>query len=159
VAVVAEEEARARELAGHRDVDSILERELAGAAAARAREVTEEVDAALARLDAGTYGICESCLAPIPGEPLAAIPHARLGVECPRGRRACSAGPLPGPPADKGAQPVGSTSTLAWWVRPEPRSASTPPSSASPTVPVMTGPTSTAPEANVAMAPRKSWWL
>lgn len=49
--------------------------------------MTEEVDAALARLDAGTYGICESCLAPIPGERLAAIPHARLCVGCPRGRR------------------------------------------------------------------------
>lgn len=87
VKIIAEEEARAGELASHRDVDSILERELAAAAAARAREATEEIDAALARLDAGTYGICESCGAPIPVERLEAIPHVRLCVACLRGRR------------------------------------------------------------------------
>ncbi len=87
VAIVAEEEARASDLASHRDVDSILERELAGASAARARETMEEIDAALARLDAGTYGICESCLAPIPVERLEAIPHVRLCVACSAGRR------------------------------------------------------------------------
>ncbi len=87
VAIIAEEEARASELASHRDVDSILERELAAAAAARARETIEEIDAALARLDSGAYGLCESCLAPIPVERLEAIPHVRLCVGCSQGRR------------------------------------------------------------------------
>jgi len=87
VATIAEEEARARELASHRDVDSILERELAAASAARAIDAIEEIDAAMARVDAGTYGICESCGARIPVERLEAIPHVRLCVACPRGRR------------------------------------------------------------------------
>ena len=87
VATIAEEEARARELASHRDVDSILERELAAASAVRAREAIEEIDAALARLVAGNYGICDSCGARIPPERLEAIPHARLCVACLRGRR------------------------------------------------------------------------
>lgn len=85
--IIGEEEARASELASHRDVDSILERELAAAAAARAREATEEIDAALARLDAGTYGICEYCGAPIAVERLEAIPQVRLCVACPGRRR------------------------------------------------------------------------
>ncbi len=84
VAIGAAEDARARELASHRDVDSILERELAGASAARGRGAIEDIHAALARVDGGTYGICESCLAPIPVERLEAIPHVRLCVACPR---------------------------------------------------------------------------
>jgi RNA polymerase-binding transcription factor DksA len=39
-----------------------------------------EIDAALARLDAGTYGICEACGRPIEPERLEAIPYARLCV-------------------------------------------------------------------------------
>lgn len=87
VAIVAEEEARARSLASHRDVDSIFERELAAASAARAREAIGEIDAALARVDARRYGNCESCGAPIPVERLETIPYVRLCVACPRARR------------------------------------------------------------------------
>ena len=85
--IIADEESRARELASHRDADSILERELAAASAARARETIEEIDAALARVAANTYGVCESCRALIPVERLEVIPHVRLCVACPRGRR------------------------------------------------------------------------
>jgi RNA polymerase-binding transcription factor DksA len=46
----------------------------------RARADLEEVDAAVARLDAGTYGICEVCGRPIPGERLEARPTARRCV-------------------------------------------------------------------------------
>ena len=40
-----------------------------------------EVDAALERVDRGTYGVCEVCGRPIPEERLEAMPAARLCVE------------------------------------------------------------------------------
>jgi len=42
----------------------------------------EQVDHALARLDAGTYGICENCGKPIPAARLEARPFATLDVAC-----------------------------------------------------------------------------
>ncbi|MFJ2517861.1 TraR/DksA family transcriptional regulator [Cellulosimicrobium cellulans] len=51
---------------------------LARDAAAR----VEEVDAALARLDAGTYGVCEACGQPIADGRLEARPTARTCVAC-----------------------------------------------------------------------------
>lgn len=80
-------EATVAELTGQGDVDSILERELAGSSAARAREAIDNIDAALARMDAGTYGLCESCGDAVPYERLEAIPHARLCVPCQGQRR------------------------------------------------------------------------
>ena len=70
------------ELTGHVDSDSILEREFADVSIARASEAIRDIDTALARMDAGTYGLCESCRAQIPLERLQAIPHARLCVRC-----------------------------------------------------------------------------
>jgi RNA polymerase-binding protein DksA len=61
---------------------STEEREIANALAVRIAELVEDLDHALARLDAGTYGSCEPCGAPIPFERLEAIPHARLCVAC-----------------------------------------------------------------------------
>jgi RNA polymerase-binding transcription factor DksA len=81
-ALVRANEAAAQALTGQRDVDSLLEREIAEASAARARDAIEDVDAALAKLAAGTYGVCESCRAPIPVDRLEAIPHARCCVTC-----------------------------------------------------------------------------
>ncbi|MBJ7595137.1 MAG: TraR/DksA C4-type zinc finger protein [Candidatus Dormibacteraeota bacterium] len=45
-------------------------------------ETVKEIDQALARLDAGAYGLCEVCGGPIPGERLRAIPWAALCVPC-----------------------------------------------------------------------------
>ena len=42
----------------------------------------EEIDAALARLDAGTYGRCTGCGASIPEERLELRPFARTCVAC-----------------------------------------------------------------------------
>lgn len=81
-AVVAERAATVTELTGHGDVDSLLEREVADVSAARARDAMEDIDAALTRMDAGTYGRCESCGLRIPVERLEVIPHARLCVPC-----------------------------------------------------------------------------
>ena len=43
------------------------------------------IDAALARLDAGTYGRCTSCGKPIAPERLEALPWAELCIDCQRG--------------------------------------------------------------------------
>ena len=40
------------------------------------------VDKALAKIAAGTYGICEKCGEPIPRERLRALPYAALCVRC-----------------------------------------------------------------------------
>jgi RNA polymerase-binding transcription factor DksA len=40
-----------------------------------------EVDAAVMRLEAGTYGVCEACGRPIADERLEALPAARLCIE------------------------------------------------------------------------------
>jgi RNA polymerase-binding transcription factor len=64
--------------------------ELAREEALQARLLTAlaDVEAALARLDAGTYGICETCGDPIGEGRLEALPTARQCVACK------SAGPL-----------------------------------------------------------------
>ncbi|HWI05534.1 MAG TPA: TraR/DksA C4-type zinc finger protein [Acidimicrobiales bacterium] len=82
----AQHEALASQLRGQTDVDSVLERELAEAGAARVHEALADIDHAIARLDAGTYGACEECGLAIPFERLEAIPAARFCVAC-SGRR------------------------------------------------------------------------
>lgn len=42
------------------------------------------IDEALARLDAGTYGLCTSCRRPIPTERLEALPWTALCIDCSR---------------------------------------------------------------------------
>jgi RNA polymerase-binding transcription factor DksA len=59
-----------------------FERAQVDALASQARRRVVEARAALARLDAGTYGTCERCGAPIPAERLAARPTASLCVRC-----------------------------------------------------------------------------
>lgn len=54
--------------------------------AKRAAEDIEEADAALARLDAGSYGVCERCGEQIPVGRLRARPAARTCVRCAGGR-------------------------------------------------------------------------
>lgn len=44
-----------------------------------------EIDAALGRVDAGTYGVCEACGQPIPQARLEALPEATLCVGCKTG--------------------------------------------------------------------------
>ncbi|WP_067499305.1 TraR/DksA C4-type zinc finger protein [Actinoplanes sp. TFC3] len=46
------------------------------------RRLISELDEALQRLDAGTYGVCERCGNAIPGERLEARPAARTCVGC-----------------------------------------------------------------------------
>jgi RNA polymerase-binding transcription factor DksA len=49
--------------------------------ASELREALDEVGAALERLDAGTYGICEVCGKPIGAARLEAMPAARLCID------------------------------------------------------------------------------
>lgn len=59
-----------------------FERAQLTALAAAAQERITQVDDALRRLDAGTYGICERCGQPIAEQRIAALPLARYCVSC-----------------------------------------------------------------------------
>ena len=59
-----------------------VERERDLALSAQALQQVQEIDAALAKLDKGTYGLCERCGKPIPEERLQALPWAALDVGC-----------------------------------------------------------------------------
>ncbi len=48
----------------------------------RSRDTMVDIDAAIGRLDDGTYGSCETCHRPIAPERLEAIPHARYCITC-----------------------------------------------------------------------------
>lgn len=48
----------------------------------QARESLAQIERALARMDAGTYGTCARCGASIPRERLEAMPEAELCVTC-----------------------------------------------------------------------------
>ncbi|HTX13792.1 MAG TPA: TraR/DksA C4-type zinc finger protein [Candidatus Baltobacteraceae bacterium] len=54
----------------------------AAGALERARRTLSEVDAALARIKAGDYGVCGACHITIPKARLEALPWARLCVPC-----------------------------------------------------------------------------
>ena len=60
---------------------ALYDRELDEGLEEGARETLVEIEAALQRIDAGTYGNCEGCGKPIGGERLAAIPWARLCID------------------------------------------------------------------------------
>lgn len=60
------------------------EREQAASLACHARRLLEAVEAALARMDTGTYGLCEVCSEPIPEARLETLPHASRCVACQR---------------------------------------------------------------------------
>jgi RNA polymerase-binding protein DksA len=50
----------------------------------RSRTELQRVESALAKLEAGTYGTCDSCGNPIAAERLEAIPWAALCIDCAR---------------------------------------------------------------------------
>ena len=61
-----------------------FERQQVAALLEQARRRLADVDAALARREAGGYGICETCGRPIAPERLAARPAARTCIACAR---------------------------------------------------------------------------
>lgn len=64
-----------------------FERAQVDALARQAKAQLEEIDDALARVAAGTYGRCEACGRQIPAERLAVRPTARRCVACASGAR------------------------------------------------------------------------
>ena len=58
------------------------ERGEAEALAAPLKEALKDVDDALERLDAGTYGLCLRCSAPIGSDRLEAMPATRYCITC-----------------------------------------------------------------------------
>jgi RNA polymerase-binding transcription factor DksA len=46
-----------------------------------------DVERAVSKMDAGTYGICERCGQPISRERLEALPWAVLGIDCKQAAR------------------------------------------------------------------------
>lgn len=62
-----------------------VERDRVLSLAARARARIEQIDGALRRLDAGTYGACRTCRQPIPIARLEALPEATQCVSCASG--------------------------------------------------------------------------
>lgn len=59
-----------------------MERERAQSLSAHARRILDEIDAALRRLDDGTYGTCERCGQKIEVDRLEALPYATLCMAC-----------------------------------------------------------------------------
>ena len=48
------------------------------------QEELREIDAALARLSDGSFGVCEVCGEKVPYQRLSAVPYARLCIDCKR---------------------------------------------------------------------------
>jgi RNA polymerase-binding transcription factor len=61
-----------------------LEQELDDTLEENSSNVLAEIDAALERIDAGTYGVCANCGQEIPPERLEALPYATLCIDCKR---------------------------------------------------------------------------
>ncbi len=61
-----------------------LDREIDYTLEENSEQVLGEIDAALKRIDDGTYGICTNCGQPIAAERLEAVPWATLCIDCKR---------------------------------------------------------------------------
>jgi RNA polymerase-binding protein DksA len=66
-----------------------LDREIDYTLEESSEDVLRQIDAALKRIDDGTYGTCASCGRPISEERLEAMPYADLCIDC---RRRAEAG-------------------------------------------------------------------
>ncbi len=62
-----------------------VERELDLVLSAQAKAAVEEIDRALVKIEAGTYGMCEKCGKEIPKARLKVLPHAPMCVACKSG--------------------------------------------------------------------------
>ena len=60
----------------------LVERELDESIEENAERIVREIDAALSRIEDGSYGVCARCGQVIPAERLAAVPYATLCIPC-----------------------------------------------------------------------------
>jgi RNA polymerase-binding transcription factor len=67
-------------LADH--ASEMVDREVDESLEVNAEQLVREIDRALGKIDAGTYGKCERCGQGIPEERLEAVPYATLCVSC-----------------------------------------------------------------------------
>ena len=68
---------------GFGEADSIsVERDRLVSLQSMSRQRLDEIDAAIRRLEAGTYGACRTCRRPIPMARLEAVPEATQCVSC-----------------------------------------------------------------------------
>lgn len=61
-----------------------LERDRAQSLSGHARRLLGDIDTALARMDAGSYGTCQECGVVIKRDRLEALPYATLCMDCKR---------------------------------------------------------------------------
>ena len=61
-----------------------LDQEIDDTLGENSEHLLTEIDEALARIEAGTYGTCVRCGKPISPERLEALPHASLCIDCKR---------------------------------------------------------------------------
>src|SRR5215218_8248679 len=64
------------------DGSSVMEQERIGTVSEDLRDLLRQIDGALARLDDGTYGICQRCGKPTNEERLEAFPYVEFCIEC-----------------------------------------------------------------------------
>ena len=62
-----------------------IEKELLFELSDNERVTLDQIEAALRKIDKGTYGLCESCQKPIAGARLKALPFARYCITCQTG--------------------------------------------------------------------------
>ena len=78
------------------DADALFEFERTRAIAEHTRQLLSQVNAALGRIDAGTYGICSNCGRPIQPARLQALPYVTLCIDCQaKGERTSNQGGQP----------------------------------------------------------------
>ena len=70
--------------AGHCTREDDARREVASTLTTGARRALADIEAALARMRTGRYGVCLGCDEPIGADRLSVIPQAALCVECQR---------------------------------------------------------------------------
>ena len=66
------------------DATSTYDRELDATLEDNEERMLDAIDAALKRIEDGTYGVCANCGEPIPAERLEAVPWATTCIDCKR---------------------------------------------------------------------------
>ncbi|HKW20076.1 MAG TPA: TraR/DksA C4-type zinc finger protein [Ktedonobacterales bacterium] len=64
------------------EADAMADAERSNLVLGNSRTLLEQVNAALQRLDDGTYGFCQRCGKPIDARRLEALPYAEYDLEC-----------------------------------------------------------------------------